>query len=314
MLALPVVIGIASIGLRVGVETGSSAVGALAGLAVAGLLAGLIGYRTRKAAAGFETFERSGTLSIDAGLDFACLPGRWPTLARETLNPAGAYRVPSLPVVLSIHDRALVLEKKEGWGAGRAPLRVRVPLSAIADVDVGRAERVLAGTSLTVGLTSGEALRLDTSLPPRLADSLAQRLKSEASAAEPAPFDHLDVEAALPPLRTSGTRSWVMLMATFIPFAAAMIGIATAPFAGAAALLALFYTLWLQMRRPPTMHRRVAAAVSGVAVAFLVDALIKQEPVRLGGALVSAAVAAALMRFPTPTYEDASPGGDPPTV
>jgi hypothetical protein len=101
-------------------------------------------------------------------------------------------------------------------------------------------------------------------------------------------------------------------MATFIPFAAAMVGIATAQFAGIAALLALFYALWLQMRRPPTMHHRLGSALSGVAAAFLADSLVKQEPVRIGGALLSAAVAAALFRLRTPTYDDDSSG--PPTA
>jgi hypothetical protein len=85
------------------------------------LIYGLVVFSRRRTQQQVQAIDATGRFEIDAGLDFDCLPENWPTMARELLNPAGADRVASLPVRLSIADGTLLIDKKQSWGSGRRP-------------------------------------------------------------------------------------------------------------------------------------------------------------------------------------------------
>jgi hypothetical protein len=84
-------------------------------------------------------------------------------------------------------------------------------------------------------------------------------------------------------------------MACFVPFAVAMVGAEKGGYAAASTLGLLFYALWLMLRRPPTMARRLAIVSPVVAIAFVADAFVTGELWRLGGAAVSIALIAGLL-------------------
>jgi hypothetical protein len=288
--------------LRVGLETGSwlAAFGAFAGLCV--LIAGLIWWGRRRTELQLEAFRRTGEFSIDAGLDFACLPGDWPSLARDTLNPAGADRVVSLPVELHIDGDKLAIVKKRSWGSGRAPFEARVALSEVSDVVVGRSERAYAGSSLCVELVSGDELRLDLSADDETAEQITDALKRRVRSASPAMrVQGLVVTSQLPPVRTSSGRAGLLLMAPMAPFAVAMAGAPNGPVADAATFLVFCYAAWLMMRRLPTMHIHLGVALIVASGAFVIDAVTSSNPWRLVGTIVCLGLGFWILRLETPT-------------
>jgi hypothetical protein len=277
------------------------------GLAVVALFAavlyGLVVSLRRRAAKQLEAIDATGRVEFDAGLDFACLPGNWPAMARETLNPAGAGRMPSLPVRLAVADGLLLIDKRQRW-SGRHPFHAEVLLADVNDIVVGKAQRTLGGSSLTVALRSDQEIRVDLIVPIEQAEALAGRLRLELprSSAARQPPRGIVIDSAPPPLRTSPARSGLLIMVVIAPFAIAMAGAPNGPVADVATLLLIFYAVGLSMWRPPTMHRRLAVGLVLTSASFLIDAVATGDLWRLIGTLVCLAAAGWFRRLPPPSY------------
>jgi hypothetical protein len=299
-----VVLGALAIFGQVAAASGSVGLGLAAVGLMAGSIYGLVVLSRHRAAKQVQAIETTGRFEIDAGLDFDCLPENWPTMARETLNPAGADQVPSLPVRLSIVNESLLIDKKQSWGSGRGPFHAEVMLADVTEVSVGKAQRVYAGSSLTIGLRSGQEVRVDLPLSVEQADALAQRLRQQIPrlTVGSLPPRGIVIMAAPPPLRTSPARAGLLLMAVFLPFPIAMIGAQNGLAAAIASMLLLFYALWLQMTRPPTMHRRLAVGLLLTSGAFVIDAAATGEVWRLIGTVVCLALTSPLLRLAPPSY------------
>jgi hypothetical protein len=270
----------------------------------AALVFGLVVSARRRATKQLETIDSTGRVEFDAGLDFACLPETWPAMARETLN-ATASSTPSLPVRLAVADGALLIDKKQGRFSGRRPFHAEVILTDVSEIVAGKAERTFGGSSLTIALRNGQEIRVDLQLAVAQTEALAGRLRQQIPKWNGVmqPTRGIIVESAPPPLRTSPARSARLLLAVLPPFAIAMAGASSGPFAGVTTLVVLLYTVvWLHMTRPPTMHRRLAVGLALSSVAFVIDALATGEAWRFVGTVVCLALTWPLLRLRPPSY------------
>ncbi|HET7486921.1 MAG TPA: hypothetical protein VFJ85_03270 [Acidimicrobiales bacterium] len=282
-------IGLVALGARVGVETGSWEAGIGAALAFAAVIALLAAAVFRRSSKRARALLASGPPKVEGVLDFACLPGPWPRLARETL-PAVSGEAPGLTVTVAAADGVLRIDKVARRTSGRHPFTAEVSLAAVADVTPGKARHALLGSSLTFLLDEGKDVAIDTALDAGEAEELASRFREAAARAHdgPAPGPRmLEVTSSPPPPRTSPAASGLLLMATFPPFAIAMAGAPNGPAADTVTTLALFAALWLRMWRPPTMARTLGLWCLAAAAAFVVDAALSGEPLRLVGTAVS---------------------------
>jgi hypothetical protein len=150
--------------------------GLLGSLPVVALLAGLSIWGRRRVEQQIEASGRSGQLSVQMCLDFACLPGNWPTLARKTL-PGGSHAL-CLPVQITVNDGRLEIDKRRGFGRGRAPFHAEVSTAEITSVTVGPPGAGIMSSSVTIALRSGEELRGDVSLGRERAEELAAQLRA----------------------------------------------------------------------------------------------------------------------------------------
>lgn len=286
--------------------TGSVAVGAVILASTLGALLLVIMVGRRRTKEQLAKMESGGPFEIDAGLDFGCLPGEWPVKARETLNSAGASSTPFLPVRLSLVDGKLLVDKKRSWGSGRLPFRAELPLADIARVEIGEADLAPAGSTLVAHDRSGRPFRAYLSMgaadAERVAVQLRRQLQTDGRAGATR-SDGLVVTTADPPVRTSPQRAGFLLLVAFIPFAVAMAGAEEGPVAVVGSLLLLFYGLWLVLRRPPTMHRRLAVALAVTSVTFIVDTGSTAELWRLVGAVLCLGLAASLAQLRTPAWQ-----------
>lgn len=300
------VIGAAAIFVRVLGASGNFLLAIGAVLALALLIVVIVAFTRRRSNRQAEAFVRTGQLELEGSLAFDSLPGEWPTLARETLNPMGSDQVPALPVKLSISDNMLRLDKKQSWGAGRTPLRAEIPLAEITGVAVDKAYRTYAGSSIAFHAGRGRDIQLDVPMSAEQAEAFAGRFRRHLSGAPPLRGERqgLVVHADPPPVRTSATRAWVLMMICFVPFGIAMVGAVEGDFAAAGTFCLFTYGLWSMMRRKPTMHIRLAIGAAIVAVCFVADVLATHEPWRLIGALVSGAIAVGFGRLSTPGRTD----------
>ena len=89
-----------SVAVRVAVATGNPG----AGLGVVVVLGGLgylvVRWRRARVAGQLAAMEAEHRFDIEAGLEFACLPGNWPVMARHTLPVTGGANVSTLPTRL----------------------------------------------------------------------------------------------------------------------------------------------------------------------------------------------------------------------
>jgi hypothetical protein len=70
-----------------------------------------------------------------------------------------------------------------------------------------------------------------------------------------------------------------------------MIGAQHGVVAAISSAFAMFYGLWLLLRRPVNMPVKIAVALTMTAAAFLVDTAITGEPYRLMGTIVAGGLA-----------------------
>jgi hypothetical protein len=288
--------------LRVAAPTHQPALGLAAVAARVALLIGLIVYARRRALRQLDEMTSAHSFRMEASLAFECLPGEWPTKARETLNPMGANNTPALPVVLSASDSKLCIDKKLGVMIGRTPFHAEVPLAGIAEVRVAPPFRAIVGSSLVVELHDGSEVLCETALNEESARIAADLLRRAVRNASSASWERsgLVVTSDDPPLRTSFGRAWLLMMACFLPFLPAMFWAHDGGAAAFAATATLMYSVWLMMRRLPTLHRRLAFALAVTACAFVVDALSTGQPVRLAAAVLSLGLAARFVTLPNP--------------
>jgi hypothetical protein len=211
--------------VRVAVATASAALGFLALLGFAAFLLGLVMWTRRRADQQIESSIATGQLRIELGLDFTCLPGDWPTRARETLNAAGAGRTPSLPVVLTSEFGKLIVEKRRSFLLGRSALHAEIPTAAITGVRVGPSRVGIAGLSIAIQLRSGEELRGDLPVSAERAEVVAQRIRALMGGTDTSPGPTaIEITSPPPPLRTPPGRAGVLMMAPLAPFMIAMAG------------------------------------------------------------------------------------------
>jgi hypothetical protein len=305
-LAFAVLLPSLAIGVRIAIESGS----ALAGVGVAGLCVAAIGFVLlvvrRRAAVQVDQIEATGVVEIDAGIDFACLPGNWPVKARETLNAAGAANTPSLPTRLSVADGRLRFTKKQSWGSGRMPFIAEVALADVRSVDVEPSQLAPIGSTLVFNLKAHPPVRAHLQLgqedADRLADLLRQRIPPDASAGWPA-GSGLVVLASDPPLRTPPARAGLLMMVAFLPFVPAMLGAQDGGTAAIGTLLLVLYALWLQMRRPPSMHRRLALALMLASTTFVVDIVSTGELWRVAGTALCLGLGLWMLQLAEPRWD-----------
>jgi hypothetical protein len=169
---------------------------------------------------------------------------------------------------------------------------------------VGKAQRTYAGSSLTIGLRSGQEVRVDLPLSVEQAEALAQRLRQQLPSltAGSKPPLGIVIKATPPPLRTSPARAGLLLIAVLPPFPIAMVGAQNGPAAAIGTMLLLFYALWFQMKRPPTMHRRLAVGLLLTSGAFVIDTAATGELWRLTGTVICFALTWPLLRLAPPSY------------
>ena len=170
--AFSLVVGVALVGVRVGVLAHSWTAGVGAGLAVVLLNVGLIVWSRRRAER--RLADNVGPGPVEGLLDFASLPTDWRTKARETLGAIGGTNAPGMSVMMSAADGYLVLQRRMLKFTGKTPFTARVPLGAVESVKVGRPQLGLIGSSLVFTLSTGEEIRVDVAVGEDSAELIAE--------------------------------------------------------------------------------------------------------------------------------------------
>jgi len=232
-------------------ETGSVVVGLLAVAAFVALVVGLVVWSRRRSGRQIEAGKRSGQLLVEMGLDFACLPGDWPTIAQETLNPmltSGRGRLRWLPVRVTAKGGHLEIDKRRSFLLG-APFQAEVSTAEITGVTVGPPLAGITGSGITIALRGGEEPRGHVPVGGESAEDLAAQLRALMGGwSGRAAACGIRVTSPPPPKRTPPWRPWLLMMATF-----PSVAIANVPQDGVAgyggAWMAVLYTVWLNVRR-----------------------------------------------------------------
>ena len=280
-----------SVAVRVAVATGSLGGGLVVLVVLGGLGYLVVRWRRARVAGQLAAMEAEHRFDIEAGLEFACLPGNWPVMARHTLPVTGGANASTLPTRLRAANGMLHIDKLQGWWWGRRDLRAEVALSEITSVAVGPSQFSPTGSSLTIELSHEAAVRVHLPLPRSRAEAVAARLREEIpSGAIPAPWlsQGIVVTTAPPPRRTPSARALGLLAvaAGALLVALAMSSAGPGPVAIWSSGLSLVLAVSLQFNRPPTMHRQVGAAMGVTAVAFAVDGALRAEVWRLVGTVI----------------------------
>jgi hypothetical protein len=296
------VAAVASMFLRVAGESHSAVAGLGAAAAfVAFLVVLLVGTtrRSRRRAAAL------GPLRLELLLDFDCLPGEWPALALETLPAAAAGHTYGLPVTVEAIDGWLRIAKRASFGNGRHPFTAQVPLAAVREVTAGKSLQTLGGASIIFILDDGSEIRGDLRGSVAETDARLEPFRQAVTEARRRPRfgpSTLEVTSPAPPPRTSPGRAAGLMMASFLPFGAAIIGAPDGPFADVATVCVFFLALGLQMKRPVSMPRLLARAHGLAALAFVVDATRTGQPLRFCGTFLCLCLVAWMMNLQPPRH------------
>lgn len=93
---------------------------AIGGVVATGMaIAATVWFLRRKATRQADAVDTTGTFAVDADLDLFNLPGRWPEMANETLNPLAAPVMTTMPVSLTTDEGVLTIEMGKSFGNGR---------------------------------------------------------------------------------------------------------------------------------------------------------------------------------------------------
>jgi hypothetical protein len=286
------ILGSAAIFIRVAAESHSIALGLLALAAFGAFMVGLVVWSRRRADRQIESSVTTGQLRVELGLDFECLPGDWPERSRETLNAAGAGSTPSLPVILTADGGRLIIEKRRGFWLGRSAFHAEIATANVTGVRVASSMMGIAGSSIVIQLRSGEEVRGDLPVPSARAEVIAERIRALMGGVPPTTNGSaIQITSPPPPVRTPPGRAGLLMMASLPPFMVAMAGAEHGPVAATTSLFALLYGLWLMMRRPVNMPKKIGVALAVTACAFLIDAVGTGESLRLIGAFVAGGLA-----------------------
>ena len=278
----------------------------LAMATIAALVVALVFWSRRRSQRQIEAGKRSGRLSVKLNLDLSCLPGDWPTMARETLSPmltSGPHRFAFLPVRVTANDGYLEIDKRRNLLLGHAPFHAQVSTAVITGITAGPPFASITGSSITIALRGGEELRGDVPVGAESAEDLAGQLRALMGAGSGlAASRGIRVTSPPPPKRMSPRRAWLLMMATLPPAAIAIVP-QDKTVSYAATWMAVLYAFWLTIQRPVSMARRLAIALVIAAIGFVIDAIgfasyatTTDQLVRVAGSLVAAGTAGWMMR------------------
>jgi hypothetical protein len=215
---------------------------------------------------------------------------------------AMATNTPGMPVRVRADDGWLVVEKRRMLGGRKSPFALRVPLAALIAAEAGKPRIGLVGSSIALGLATGDELVLDVMAGKEPAAVLARRFREAGASAQeqPPPWAlTLELLAVPPPPRTSPPRAAVMMMACGLPFIIAMMGSVDGPFAAVASTLLFLAGLGLMLGRPVWMGRILARGAWATAGAFAIDTISTGQILRVAGVVCCVALAIWMGSLPT---------------
>lgn len=189
-----------------------------------------------------------------------------------------------------------LIERRPILFTGSTPFVARVPLREIERASTGRSQGFLGGSSLTLDLSSGEQLRFDVRTSRAGSAELADALVAASrSAAGSAGARGINVVSADPPPRTCPQDAGALMLLCLPPFALSLFAQAIIAFVTSAAAFMFARILWDW--RPPWMRRALGIAMGLVALAFVVDAVVAAQPVRLLGTVYPFGAAVWMLRW-----------------
>jgi hypothetical protein len=229
----------------------------------------------------------TGPLAVPGFLDLSCLPGDWPSMAREALGSVGGSRAYGTNVTLAVSDGYLTVARRGVPTTGKRAFTARVPLRSVGDITVYKSQMTLGGTSMTFALDSGEQLRLDVTASMEATERITDRFREEVRNAATASSSHhagIEVTSLPPPVRASPARAGASMLAFIPAWVIANVGIGDGIFADVVVTVGFFTSVVLMMARPRWMSVVLVVLMGLGAVAFVIDALRTGQPLRLGGA------------------------------
>lgn len=255
---LGMVLGCLVVGGRVAAATHSIAWGLAAtlGIGAVGTLVLVLSARaTRRRLAALP----SDVAEVRGSVDATCLPWPWPVLAAETVGAFSGQQAMWPPVVLVIEGDELTVTKQRG-----RPLRAAVACASVRSVTVG--DPGWADVRLSFALADGSELRVRATAPPSAAEAIAERFRQAVAraaaareaagvATRDATNGGLRVTSPPPPWRTPPRRAIGLWFVTLPVGFAGVVGIADAPFAGAAGIALMVLGFVGFLARPPWLGR-----------------------------------------------------------
>lgn len=311
--ALSLLLGFGILGLQAGLRLRPVTLvtlGLSLGLMVLVLFLVLSISQRRSGGAESTALLEAGPPIVEGLLDFSCLPGDWAEKAPEALGPLNS-QAPAMNVRVRVVDQYLQIDKLRTPLSGKRPFSARVPLQSVSDVKVRPPKFSSSGSCLHFKLESGEEIRVE--IPSSTAHAESVRDAFLEGAREPgwkqAPGSTgskmlesgplgLEVISPPPPARTSPAKSYLLLLACFVPFGIAMLNALEGPFAAVSAAITFFSALVLVLVRPPWMSKALAGSMGATVLAFAFDAWRVQRASHLVGAVSSAALAFWMLKAP----------------
>jgi hypothetical protein len=293
--------------VRFGVAVHNAAAGVASGILLAGLVALLVVAARRHVERQLASAQ-TGPLEVPGFLDLACLPGKWPVLAREALGSVGGPNSYGMNVLLAVSDGYLTIARRQVATTGKRAFTARVPLRSIAGIVVGKSRMTLGGSSMTFDIASGEELRLDVTASldsTERVSGLFREAVRTAPSDSASPLSGIEVTSLPPPVRTSPATAGLSMLAFIPPWILAIIGIRNGPFAGVTVTVGLFLSVALMLIRPRWLTTVLVRMMCLSAAAFALDTIRTGQPIRLGGTACCLLIAA-LMAGPRPDRRRAS--------
>lgn len=287
-----VAFGVLAFGVQVALLAGSAVAGvvAAAAFAVTTVVVAVEAQRRGEARAAVALASEAPP-SLQGVLDFTGLPAYVSAHARDAL-PAVARQASGLSVRVDVDGPWLRFRKRRVLAGGSAPFELRLPLASVTAVRPGPLPQRLVGSSITFDHIEG-SVRVELAVAESTAAELAGRLAEAAERQRVFDEGHvvggLEVTTPPPPPRTPVGRALLMELVVTVVFLAAMAGAPGGVCATVAAVGLLSVSTMCAFYRPRSMGVVLGCGANVVAVAFVVDAILTGEPVRLVGAAAALA-------------------------